>query len=134
MSKIVKMVLFVFALLIVAIIGVLGLSSGHYNIEVNDTEFTLSTTMEMDLSYDMKNGSDWGHNQEKLASIGDVIFTFDFDNENIVNGNSSDTNPYYSHFVYIVEGIKIEFDVRECNRPGNVLADTLHHQVYYILS
>jgi len=133
-----KRVLKVFLIIIIILATIIGvfLSAAFLtlNIEINKDKFELSAKKDMPVSEYDKNGSDWGHNQSKLASIGDVIFTFHFDNSNLANGNSSDTNPYYVNFIMIVDKEEYQFGIGNANRPGNVLADEVNNKVYYILS
>lgn len=134
MKKFKKAILIVL-LVFVLTLGLLVLAAAAtFSIQTNRDLFELSSTHEMITSEYNSNGSFWGHNQSKLASIGEVIFTFHYDNQNLVNGNSSDTNPYYSYFIMIVDGEEVQFDFGTCNRPGNVITDELNNKVYYILS
>lgn len=119
--------------IVVLILVLVGFAMLNINIPSGDA-FELNHVVSMEASEYSKNGSDWGHNQNKLASIGDVIFTFNFDNSNFENGNSSVDNPYYCEFVYVNEYEQTKFDEQTCNRPGNVLSDEERNKVYYILS
>ncbi len=94
----------------------------------------LSNTISMDTpKYNDTGGSWWGHNQQKLANIEDVVFYVDYDNSNLDFGNSSVDNPFVCNFMYLVENVKTEFDEQPCNSPGNILADAIHNKVYYII-
>ena len=105
-----------------------------FNIELKKDGFELDHKISRAPSPYDSNGSDWGHNQTKLASLNNLIFTFNYDNSNLANGNSSDQNPYTCEFVYIKDDIEHIIDSKPCNRPGNVLTDTVNSKVYYILS
>ena len=94
----------------------------------------ITAQINLENSYNDKNGYWWGFNQNKVASINDVEFTFTYYNSNLVNGNLSNTNPAYCNFFIIVNGIKTKFGEAPANRPCNVLVDNLNEKVYYIVS
>jgi len=134
MKRILKWFLILF-LTFILFLGILVLFTlVSFNIELNKDGFELDHTISRDYSPYDSNGSDWGHNQTKLASLNNLIFTFNYDNSNLANGNSSDLNPYSCEFVYIKDDIEYSIDSKPCNRPGNVLTDIVNNKVYYILS
>ncbi len=134
MKKTKKILLIILVILVTTIASLVVFTTTALSWQTNSRSFSLESKHDMIVSTYDKNGSDWGHNQSKLASIGDVIFTFHFDNANLENGNSSDTNPYYLHFIMIIDGTETEIDEAKCNRPGNVLADEINDKIYYIVS
>ena len=83
-------------------------------------------------SYNSDNGYSWGANQNKLASIGKTIFTYEYDNSHLKNGNASATNQGKLIFYKVVDGQKTEIGDGPCIRPGHVLTDKLHNKVYYV--
>lgn len=97
-------------------------------------KFEIVSKVELTNSYDSKNGYWWGFNQNKLVSIGDTTFTFTYDNSNLKNGNSSETNPAKCEFYIITNDNKSKFGGASCNRPCNVLSDAVHNKIYYIVS
>ena len=100
--------------------------SNAFSIE-NQIEFPNSTNRNKDKS----NGYWWGFNQNKIASIGDVIFTFTYDNSNLANGNSTEDNPAKCEFYMVIGGEKTKIGEASCNRPCNVIADATNNKIYY---
>lgn len=127
-----------FLILILSVVVFLGIfilfTLVPFNIQLNKDGFELDHKISREPSTYDSNGSWWGHNQTKLASLNNLIFTFNYDNSNLSNGNSSDQNPYFCEFVYIKDDVEHIIDSKPCNRPGNVLTDTINNKVYYILS
>ncbi len=129
-SKRIKVFLIVLALIIV-LGGVFIYFDWFY---MGSNTFNVKSETSLDNSKYEDNGYWWGFNQNKVASINDAVFTFTYDNSNLTNGNSSETNPYTCEFYIVRNGIKEKFGEAPSNRPCNVLTDKANNKVYYIVS
>lgn len=107
------------------------LSSGPIELALNQRGFETASFTEIPKSEYDNNGSWWGYNQKKLAMLGNVVFSFDYDNANFVSGNPSLTNPYYCHLHVTVDETTTALDTVKAERPCNVVADESRNLVYY---
>ena len=101
-SKRIKVFLIVLALIIV-LGGVFIYFDWFY---MGSNTFNVISETSLDNSKYEDNGYWWGFNQNKVASINDAVFTFTYDNFNLTNGNSSETNPYTCEFYIVRNSIK----------------------------
>ena len=132
-KKFLKILSAVVVLIILSVFLLLVAFTGKIGIVTADSGFYISRKIDLDKSVYRNNGSWWGYNQSKLASIGDTSFTFIYDNSNFANGNPSVTNSFKCKFIMINDGIIQEFGFGFAERPCNVLADEVRNKVYYFV-
>lgn len=128
-------------LIIIALVGiVLGAFTGFRAYAKNNTIVLKSSGYEYINDYVMEtpkfnevSGSWWGHNQYKLASIGQTLFYIEYDNSALEFGNSSSDNPFTCSFKIINDEETNEIDKEPCNSPGIVLSDETNNRIYFIL-
>jgi hypothetical protein len=122
----------IFLLLLVIVIHLAGLI-----IPTNmfhSADYSLTSKTEVEQSKYHVGGSWWGYNQSKIASLGDTVFSSNYDNRNLKHGNSSEENPYFCHFTKIHDGKSEVFGYAPSNATCNVQADVSRHLVHYIVS
>jgi hypothetical protein len=107
--------------------------TGPIELTLNQRSFETVSFETIEKSAYQNNGSWWGYNQKKIAVLGDVSFSFDYDNSNYETGNPSLTNPYQCVFHHTIDGVKETFGTAATERPCNVVADRDRMLVYYFV-
>lgn len=117
-----KYIIFIILLIILIGSGIIVYQEFYKNTKIS---YETSQALKVEKSKYHISGSWWGYNQKKIASIGDITFSYNYDNSNLDYGNVSQYNPFKCHLTMIIEEDIIIFDHVNTNANCNVLTDTL---------
>jgi hypothetical protein len=132
-KRIIWTILGVFGIFIL-VVGITAMSTyGIINaMPLNQTGFSLESNVTIHKSEASMNGSWWGHNQKKMASIGDTIFSSELHNENYFSFPESEEHPNTASLNYFdgTKFVTFQEDIPTRNAP-NVITDKTRNLIYY---